>query len=223
MRLTVDIMDDFIASLDLSGPVLSYSDNGVNTTINVEKTYHVRRKMLVVIDGMSYEVVSVVNNTSIEVVGVIPSPSNYTVPSPKYFHGTPLMTNSHIVGARHSDKVPMVYLYEILREKEKNPGSNIVRESDLRLFFLDSANFAEWDTDDHYSQRLLGLNNLVDAFITAARANKCCFHLFETDFIRVNHANWGVYVDGQGHKQRIFDDDLTGVELSFTLPLKNCN
>ena len=223
MKLTVDILEDFIASLSLSGDVLSHSDDGVNTVINVEKTYHARRKMLVNIDGTDYEVVAVVNNQSIEVVGVIADPVAYTVPNPFFCHGTPVMTNSHINGARHSDKVHMIYLYEILRERDKNPNSRIVRESDLRLFFLDSANFSEWDTDDHYSQRLLGLNNLVDAFIEAARKNTCCFYLFETDFTRVNHANWGVYVDNEGHKQRIFDDDLTGVELSFTLPLKNCD
>ncbi len=223
MKLTVDILEDFIASLSLSGDVLSHSDDGTNTTINVAKTYHARRRMQVNIDGTDYEIVSVVNNQSIEVVGVIADPVNYVVPNPFYFHGTPVMTNSHINGAASSDKVPMIYLYEILKERDKSPNNKVVRESDLRLFFLDSANFSEWDTDDHYSQRLLGLNNIVDAFIEQARAYICCFYLFETDFIRINHVNWGVYSDNQGQKMRIFDDDLTGVELSFTLPLKNCD
>ena len=117
----------------------------------------------------------------------------------------------------------MVYLYEILKEKDLKTNSRVVRESDLKLFFLDSANFDNWETDDHYTQRLLGLNNLVDTFTEAARAYSCCFYLYETDFTRINHVNWGKYVNNQGHKKTIFDDHLTGVELTFTLPLKNCN
>jgi len=223
MRLTVDIIEDFINSLDLSGSVISFSDDGTNTTIAVEKTYHARKTMLLDIDDTDYEIVSVVNNESIEVVGVIPSPVNYKVPNPFYFHGTPILTNAHISGAKENQKTPMVYLYEILKERDKKEDSNIRRESDLRLFFLDSANFGEWSTDDHYSKRLLGLNNLVDEFISAARDFSCCFYLYETEFIRINHVNWGVWEDNKGHKRTLFDDELTGVEVIFTLPLKNCN
>jgi len=145
------------------------------------------------------------------------------VPNPFYFHGTPILTNTHISGAKEDQKVPMIYLFEILKEKDIKEDSRIVRESDLRLFFLDSADFEDWSTDDHYSKRLLGLNNLVDEFIEAARNFSCCFYLFETDITRINHVNWGVWRNNAGHEQRIFDDDLTGVEVSFTLPLKNCN
>jgi len=223
MKLTVDILEDFINTLDLSGSVISFSDDTTNTTIVVEKTYHARKKMLIDIDGTDYEVVSVVNNQSIEVVGVIAAPALYTAPNPFYFHGTPILTNAHINGAKENQKVPMIYLYEILKEKDKKEDSAVRRESDLRLFFLDSANFGEWTTDDHYSKRLLGLNSLVDEFIEAARAYGCCFYLYETDITRINHVNWGVWINNAGHKKRIFDDNLTGVEVTFTLPLKNCN
>lgn len=222
MKLTVDILEDFINTLDLSGPVVSFGDDGTNTTLEVEKTYHARKKMKLDVDGTDYEIYSVVDNTSITVVGVLASAEKYTVPNPFYFHGTPMMTNAHINGAKESDKVPMIYLYEILREKDLAENSRIARESDLRLFFLDSANFSDWETDDHYSQRLLGLNNLVNEFIRSAKNYVCCFYLYETVFTRVNHVKWGIWADNAGHTRRIFDDDLTGVELSFTLPLRHC-
>ena len=223
MKLTVDILEDFINSLDLSGSVVNFSDDGTNTTIEVEKTYHARKKMTVDIDGNGYEVVSVANNQSIEVVGVVANPSIYTVPNPFYFHGTPILTNTHINGSKSKDKYPMVYLYEILRERDLAVNSRIKRESDLRLFFLDTANFGEWSTEDHYSERLLGLNNLVDEFIEAGRSTTCCFYLYDTTFTRINHVNWGTWVDNKGHEKTLFDDETTGVELSFTLPLKDCN
>jgi hypothetical protein len=223
MRLTVDILETFVASLDLSGAVASFSDDGTNTTLNVSKTYHARRGMTIQVDALDYVVQSVVNNQNIIVAGVIASPLIYTIPNPFYFHGTPILTNAHISGAREDQKYPMIYLYEIIREKDKQVDSAIKRESDLRLFFLDTADFGNWETDDHYTKRLLGLNNLVDEFIDAARAYGCCFYLYDTEFTRINHANWGRWVDNSGHEKRIFDDDLSGVELSFTLPLKECN
>jgi len=223
MKLTVDIMEEFIAGLDLSGKVNSFSDDGTNTTILVDKTFHLRGKMQVDIDGSDHEVVNVVNNTSVEVAGLVASPQNYTVPNPFYFHGTPMATNDQIHGKRDANKVPMVYLYEILRERDMNIDSRVVRESDLRLFFLDNADYSDWETDDHYSKRLVGLNNLVDFFIEAGRADRCCFYLYETTFTRINHVKWGVWKNNAGHEKRLFDDNLTGVELSFTLPLRNCN
>lgn len=224
MRLTVDILEDFINSLSLSGSVISFSDDGTNTTIEVAKTYHARERMTLDIDGTGYRIVSFVNNTSITVAGMIADPKVYTVPNPFYFHGTPIMTNAnHIKGAKDSDKVPMIYLYEILKERDLGENSAIFRESDVVLFFLDNANHNDWTTDDHYSQRIVGLNNLVDEFISAARSYRCCFYQYDTPFTRINHANWGIFIKEKGHVKRIFDDDLSGVELRFTLNLKNCN
>lgn len=224
MKLTVDILEDFINTLDLSGPVISFTDDGASTILTVEKTFHARRGMVLDVDGNPYTIEAVTNNNTIQVAGVIVQPERYILPNPFYFHGTPIMTNAnHIKGADSVEKLPMIYLYEILREVDKRPDSRVVKEADLRLFFMDTANYEEWTTDDHYSQRLQGLNNLVDAFIEAARAYRCCFYLYNTDFTRINHVNWGVFVTDKGHRRRIFDDDLTGVELNFTLSLKKCN
>lgn len=224
MKPTVDILDEFISNLSLSGTVWNFSDDGTDTTLEVQDTFHARANMMLDVDGNLYKIAAVVVNQSITVSGVLGSAETYKVPNPHYFHGTPMMVNAnHISGADDPDKVPMVYLYEILKEKDKPVDSSVQRESELRLFFLDNANYDDWTTDDHYSKRLAGLNNLVDEFIRAAREYRCCFYLYETDFTRINHVNWGVFIDNRGHEKRIFDDDLTGVELRFTLPLKNCN
>ena len=221
MNLTVNILEAFISSMDLSGDVSSLVNDGTNTTLTVDDPYHTREGMTIQVDTVDQTVISVSGN-DIEVSGVLASATTYLVPNPFYFHGTPIATNSHINGAKDKNKVPMIYLYEILREKDLPVTSGLARESDLRLFFLDNADFDRWDTDDHYSKRLIGLNNLVDAFRIEALKYPG-FFLDETTFTRINHVKWGVYKDNKGHEQRIFDDDLTGVELSFTLPLRKCN
>lgn len=224
LDLTVNILEKFIAGLELTGTVESLNRTATSTTLILapdSETYHLREKMTVIVDGKSYEVISFEKDKQITVEGLIKQASEYQVPNPFYFHGTPIMTNTQINGAKPK-KFPMIYLYEILREREKRINSSIARESDLRLFFLDTANFEDWNTDDHYSKRLVGLNCLVDIFIEKARENRCQFELYETDFTRINHVNWGVFKDNRGHETKIFDEPCTGVELSFTLPLKNC-
>ena len=225
LDLTVNILEKFIAGLNLSGSITSINRTSTTSTLTIaedSKTYHLRAEMLLTVEDTAYRVLSVTKDKEVTVEGVIKQASSYVVPNPFYFHGTPLMTNAQINGATVDKKFPMVYLYEILRERDKRENSNIVRESDLRLFFLDTANFSDWSTDDHYSKRLVGLNCLVDFFIVAARKNTCQFYLYDTDFSRINHVKWGVFKDNKGHESRIFDEDCTGVELSFTLPIKNC-
>lgn len=224
-KLTVDIMRDFVASLDLYSPVVSFSDDGTNTTLVVENIYHARRGMTVDVDGTGYVVVSVdYNACEIVLEGVIANPLLMTVPNPFYFHGTPIATNNHIALMQETAKetVPMIYLYEILTEEEQNILSSIQRESDIRFFFLDSCNNSDWLTDDHYSYVLRGLNLLVDAFIDQLREDRKHFFTDEVTFRRVNHANWGNFVNNKGHIKRLFNGFYTGVELAFTLPIRKC-
>lgn len=222
MKLTVDIIDDFIQTLDLSGDVVSFSDDGTDTTLVVDNTFNARKGMVLDVDGAPFTVLSIVFETSITVSGLPITPVKYTVQLPFFFHGTPIATNNQIAEASHKDKVPMIYLHEIIKEKDRDIFSSIERDSNLRFFFLDSANFDDWTTDDHYSQRLLGLNALVSAFKKQAIESNM-FFLDETEFDRINHVKWGTFKDSQGHIKNIFDDELTGVELNFTLPInKTC-
>lgn len=222
MKLTVDILDDFIALLTLTGVINSFSDDSTNTTLNVDATFHVRAGMFITVDGNSHKVFSVNVDSQIVVVGVIINPVLFAVAPPFYFHGTPIATNQEISGAESIDKLPMIYLAESLKEKDLDENSAIARESEVRLFFLDTANFEDWETDDYYSDRLSGLNSLIDQFILSYKKFKL-FESFDTVFSRVNFAKWGVFSNNRGTLTNIFDDNLTGVELSFTLKLRKCD
>ncbi len=224
LDLTVNILEKFIAGLQLTGQIESLSlssDSTVLTLAPDSQTYQLRENMNLIVDGKGYKVLSFIKDEEVTVEGVIKQASEYQVPNPFYYHGTPLMTNAQINGQKPK-QFPMIYLYEILKERDKRINSSIARESDLRLFFLDTANFEDWNTDDYYSRRLIGLNCLVDFFEEALKKDRCQFELFETDFNRINHVNWGVFKDNKGHESKLFDERCTGVELSFTLPIKNC-
>ena len=160
MALTVDILETFVNGLSLSGAITSAANDGTDTTITVPNTFHARTGMSIDIDSTDYTIVSVDHTAkTITFSTVVANPITYTLPNPFYFHGTAMATNAHIAYLDDASKVPMIYLHETLREIEQSTESAILRESELRLFFLDNANFQDWTTDDHYSKRLVGLNN----------------------------------------------------------------
>jgi hypothetical protein len=221
--LTVDIIETFIDSLSIGGEINSYVVAGGNTTITVDNIYHARFKMPINIDAVEYEILSV-NHTlnTITLIGEPATPAVFTLNNPFYFHGTALATNSHISNLDDASKVPMIYLHETLRERVMSEANAIDKESELRLFVLDAANFGDWTTDQHYSIVILGLNKLVEFLIQKIR-DYFLFYMFETEITQINHVKWGQFTDLKGHVQSIFNDHLTGIELSFTLPIRKCD
>lgn len=220
-QLTVDLLEDFVTSLELESSVLSVTDNTSTSIILLENSYNVRKGMVIQIDGTDYPVTDVdAYNNYIEVTGSIASATKAIIPNPFYFHGTPIATQSHISHLDEGDVLPMVYLYEIIREREFGINSSIDRDADIRLFFVDNANAEDWLTDDHYSKRLVGLNKLVDAFIQALRKSTCAFLMYDEEIERINHADWGRFSADKGHTKRLLNNYTTAVELSTTLRIK---
>jgi len=222
MKLTVNIFKDFINTLTVVGEVTSFSDDGTSTTLNVNATFHVRRGMNITINAVDFLVESVVIDTTIVITGLPVGITFYSVDPPFYFHGTPIGVNQETNAELVSKKAPMIYLYEQFSETEMDENSSIVRESQIRLFFLDTADFENWDTEDYYSIRLEGLNSFVDQFILAYRKSRS-FRSFDTTFDRTNFSKWGVIANNRGAISNIFDDELTGVELTFTAKLTDCD
>ncbi len=222
-KRTVYKVEDFINSLDLSGDILSSSNDGTNTDIVVSNSFNTRKDTPIFIDGNQTTVISIDYNTNtIKVSGVYISPSRFSINPPFYFHGTPIATNNHISQADSSQKYPMIYLYEIFQEVDQDVFSSIDWTADIRLFFLDRSNFEDWNTDDHYTYVINGINSLVDAFISQLRDSKM-FYSNEVTFTRTNHANFGNFVENQGHVSHFFDDYTSGVQVQFTLNVrKSC-
>lgn len=220
--LLVDKIDELVTSLVLDSEVVSAVYDGTNTLITLENSYYGRVKMIVDIDGNSHEIlISDQANNQITVASDLSTAQLVTFPGLHYFHGTVYATNNHIVNKKRDTKVPMAYLHEIIREKDRGKmGSSV--EAPLRMFFLDQSNLADWNTNDHYSKVITGMKKVVTAFKD---------HLFDqpevidtdVEYTEVNHANFGIFRDMKGHEKRIFDDNLSGIELNFTIVIKKCN
>jgi len=221
--LVVDVMESFIAGLDLSSKVISSSDDGTDTTLVVENVFHARADLnrVVDIDGTDYTVLSVDYNTNTIIVsGVIAFPKLYTIASPFYWHGTPISTGNELKFVESEEKVPMAYLRELIVEDIPVDTSNLQRTAKIRLAFADEAKFQDWDRDDHYSLAIRPLCNLVNAFVTQLDKKGCLNRSGEIRQIMA--PKWGTFLDRKGNVKQMFTERLDGIELTFDLEICNC-
>lgn len=218
MKVVPDILQQFIEGMDFSSPIASIS----GAVVEVEDVFHARDKSKVLLDLVEYTVLSVDYNLNklTLTAPVAGSPSTYSIASPKFFHGTPYATNSQLSKMKAPDKVPMVYLMEILRETGQAEDSKFGTVADCRLFFLDVANSADWSTDQHYSNVIIPMRNLVHQFIRQSRLYSLFGIIGEHDIY--THVKFGQFTDQKGHNQSIFNERLSGIEVVVSIPIKFC-
>ena len=130
------------------------------------------------------------------------------------------MQNNEWANAQYdTQKFPSIYVKEVIREQEfpQNVGSSLERESAVIIYFLDSVNFAEWTTDDHYNNIIPELRYIKNAYKDEIIKHKRSANI--ESFESINRINFGVYTDNRGNTEAIFNDRLSAIELGFTLPI----
>lgn len=229
MLIVPDILEAFIQSLDLTFAIDQATYDGTNTVISIENTLHLRPGLSVDLsDGVltaRFSVVAVdsIDNT-VTVAGDATSYTSATLPTPFFFHGTAYAVNSHISRLDDAAKVPMIYLHEIIRVQIGDREETRGRYTQVRLFFLDVANYADWDTDEHYSEVVVPQLKLSDYFIAQSRQSPK-FFLDDRGGTQIAHVKFGQFMNEKGHLQSIFNDRLSGAELNFEFLFKSisCN
>ena len=224
MEATVNIIKQLVADFNAKLVGIYTDPIGLGSglqTIKVCETSHLRPGSIITIGIIEYEVVSIVG-TLITLKGgsTITTSGTFAFPEVFFFHGTPIMVGSELNNIRDSEaKTPFIYLYEVLEDEFiEEVGSSIERNSNLRLFFLDQANFKDWDTEHHYSEAIVPMNKLSAEFIHFLKTNGN-IGLFP-NFSLIYHANFTIKYTTNGHETRLFNDELSGVELKINLPIK---
>jgi hypothetical protein len=227
MKPTVNIIGDLVAGFNPYTTINVVVNNLDGTfTITVCNTLNIREKSPFKIEAVDYVATSV--DTSLKTITypslIAPIIGDKIYASvPFYFHGTPIATGNEIQRILETaNKLPMIYLLEIITDEfDRDPESSIERTSTVSLFFLDEANFADWDTDQHYSEAIIPMMNYAISFID---------YLDESSNIGVlgnvsltYHAKFGLNIrTNSGHIQNLFPENLSGVQVRITLPiLKN--
>jgi len=138
------------------------------------------------------------------------------LPEPYWITGTKLAANMEWTKGNASvlNKTPLIWLVELIRYRKFGRESTVNFESDLRLFFLDETNVAQYYTADHRDNVVYPMEQLVNEFIEVIKANKS----FETieNYEVITFSRFGVEQQN-GMFKNILDANLSGVELRINL------
>ena len=226
-NLTVYLLEDFfINTLSLTGDILSLSNyaqgNSLFTKLYTCNIFHLRKGMIVNVDCIEYTVVSVNHSeNSFTLETDLSEASSFSIANPFYLFGTPINANVELSNTDASIKYPFVWLKELIREKIFSDYAGFDREAQIELFFLDEMNKEDWHTKEFYNERLIGLNKLVNEVIRQLKKDISNFYLTETEFDVINHGDFGLLIQPmRGHIKSLFSDNLSAVQLSFTLTIK---
>jgi len=181
----------------------------------------------IVIDGVTYQLVSVTPNVSIVVTHptIVPTVTEFDIALPFFFYGTIKSTNSELTEKLNSwDKLPMIYLHDPTKENyDADPFSSIDRESECDLYFLAENNFQDWTNAQHEALAIIPMRNMADAFIGALEGRR---NLVAEDYTYelFNRVRWGTE-ETTGNNKQFFTDNVSGVQMRIILSFlqTNCN
>ncbi len=220
MSNLVDILKGIISKIDINLTVKSTDGQ----LIELCNTLHITVGKIVKDElGNEYRVTDIVFNESIAVVPIGSAPlfSGSTVVAPEitFLHGSPISTNEEYNKVLDKDslkKTPFIWLLESYEYENGSRDSSIVASYSARLFFLDLY-YREWLNDEHNELAIKPMENLVRAFKNVIETDYS-FKTLESFRSRVR-PRFGVEVANKGSRDKIINEDLSGVEVNMSIEL----
>ena len=141
---------------------------------------------------------------------------------PFWITGTKIATNREwtIAGDHLENKLPLIWMLEVIGETGFGKGSAIERDMELRLFFLDETDPAQYYTPDHREQVVLPMQKLMNEFIETVKRLK--------QFKTVDEYRWKTFSrfgteNENGMLENVLDANLSGTSLEITLSMYKDN
>lgn len=222
-KATVNIIKDLVALLTFTEEILECSVDLPNSlvTLTVCDTHGLVDKGYIIIGLQEIKVIDVIDSNKIVIAGTqCPVETELTIPAPNYFHGTIKAVNSELTQIKKArEKTPMVYLYEVLKEKRnRNPEVNLGRKVDLVMFFLEDDVVKGDLTEDRYEEYIDPMDNLCEDFVDLLEESPIIGDIEDDEYTIIPHSKAGFY-NRMGHVENLFSMELSGVELRISLPI----
>lgn len=221
------IVEDVVSSIEWDIDVKSISESGGLFTLEVCNTAFLNQcKIFVDSMGDSWEVTDFVFNKSLTVKAYrhsnIFTDTNITLNIPKFLHGTIRLSSAEYDAESKKEGIhPLIYLYQVQNERPSlDVRDAIERTATIRVFLIMANNFKDFIRKDYDSQVFDPLSNIEEEFINKLKDNSNIPRLTER-YTRINHEQFGT-TDSNGYLKRIFNGELSALELSIPLNINNC-
>ncbi len=194
--------------------------------VNVNKLHYLKVGKRYEIAGNYYDVTEI-NRKEVFFAFVghnILIPSNFTLIKPKFFHGTIFSTKNELKDIQNwRDKLPLCYLYEILTEtRNRNKTEQSEVSAEIRLFFLDSTEAGQLNTDEIYNDVISYQDDILECFIDYLYLSKLVKDIGNYRVTPITHF---ARATDNGYEDNLFTDSLSGLELGINIEFKkvlNC-
>ena len=223
-----EIVADLVSLLTFEFNAKSSTPDGLNFVLETCNTYWLRpcKSVTIKIGGLDYlykiEALTIDESITLKPIGHTqdPGPGDlFTIPAPLFRHGTARKINTELTKIKQRNKAPFIWLFEVIEETYKGSKQDpLERETPLRLFFFDEADPNNMLTEDHYTEVIRPLRNLVFAFIDKIKANPGLFDP-ETENKIGYLPDWGQFNSVKGFEKKIIDENWSGIELKKTLKI----
>jgi hypothetical protein len=219
----IKILDEVLQGVSLTVNVSAIVDNGGGSyTLTVDNTYYLNRLSKITIDAVEYTVTDFTINTELVVSGdSLPTATSFTINQPLFLYGNPQMVSAEIVKRQDNNTLTYPYIWAVeisTTSKNLNPSAAVKATKSFNLFFFDTVDRENWVIEDHYNQDIYPLSNYIDYFFTILKSRR---DLFDSDSItwnETNHVNFGDYIQDQGNREKILNDNITGIQVQAEVP-----
>ena len=135
---------------------------------------------------------------------------------PFFITGTKRATNMewNLADSNLENKLPLIWLLEVISETGYGRSSIIEKDIDIRLFFLDETDPSQYYTKDHREQVVIPMQKLMLDFLAVVEQDR----KYQTiqNYRYKTFSRFGVEQE-TGVVQNVLDANLSGVALEVTL------
>ena len=223
-ELITDIVRTLVAGMSFESKILDIEDLGNGQfKITVCETFHAQSECTQIMIGTEgpFQVNAVENNKSITFTAPAqPTGSTFKLDHPYFTHGTRRQANLEMNAIKDDDKWPFIYLWEPISEQfPETPDGRIERNSTLRILFASGRDATLNTTDELYDDGIAPMWNLVHQFIYHLKKHRQIGDLdVNGGYTISNYAKLGKE-DADGAANAFFDQYLTGLQLTITIPV----
>lgn len=172
------------------------------------------------VDDVAYTVTEFVSDKVLVIEGSEAITRSFYLDTPYFITDTPQGANNELCATDYSDKVhPFIWLLDNFPTIMLNDDSPNVAEARVRLFFLDISQNGSWKNTQIRQNAINPMRRLCDAFLKEIK-REICGTLKGVTRQLIDRPRFGIYTSDQGNNQSIITQELSGVELDITIPIR---